>query len=392
MRVLNVVGSLDQRSGGPLSAVLNLSAICAPLGLYSEILGFGPISIPDNPLASELVQSLPLGTPTSYGYSPALRRWCRNNLRKFDVVILHGLWMYPNWGVSRECINARIPYIVFPHGMLDLWSVHEQGVLKLMKKRVYWHWRERTVIEDCHAVFFTTRRELQNAMLTLTLPPCTKLVVNPYGVKRRDSTLPVEPSAKVDQGLRLKIALFLGRIHPKKRPDLLIQAWRNAEVGPEWKLVIAGSGDRSYISTLMRLVRKLNLDDAVQFAGNVAGTDKQYLFQRASWFLLPSEQDNFGIAVIEAVQAGCAIAISDQVYLSDELPAGSEVLPVRLGAWSDFMRKRMPDETWQATQARRVAGALLQQFDHEKVAKGWIDAIEESIRQKPAAIADVTTA
>jgi glycosyltransferase involved in cell wall biosynthesis len=142
----------------------------------------------------------------------------------------------------------------------------------------------------------------------------------------------------------------------------------------------------------MRLVRKLNLDDAVQFAGNVAGTDKQYLFQRASWFLLPSEQDNFGIAVIEAVQAGCAIAISDQVYLSDELPAGSEVLPVRLGAWSDFMRKRMPDETWQATQARRVAGALLQQFDHEKVAKGWIDAIEESIRQKPAAIADVTTA
>jgi glycosyltransferase involved in cell wall biosynthesis len=391
MRVLNVVGSLDQRSGGPLRAVLDLSAMSTPLGLYSEILGFGPISIPDNPLASELVQSLPLSSPISYGYAPALRQWCKNNLRRFDVAILHGLWMYPNWAVSRECIRAGVPYIVFPHGMLDLWSVRGQGVLKRMKKKAYWHWREKKVIESCHAVFFTTRRELQNAMLTFPLPPCAKLIVNPIGTAPRNSISRVEPSAKVDQGSRFKVALFLGRIHPKKRPDLLIKAWRDAGVGPEWKLVIAGSGDRSYISALMRLVRKLKLDDAIQFVGTVAGTDKQYLFQRASWFLLPSEQENFGIAVIEAVQAGCALAISDQVYLADELPEGSEVLPVRLGAWSKFMRERMPDESWRATQARRVAGVLLQKFDYEKVAKGWKDAIEASILQLPATIADATT-
>jgi len=391
MKVLNVVGSLDQRSGGPLRVALSLSALSAPLGVHSEMLGFGPIRIPDNPLATELIQSLPLTRPISYGYAPDLRNWCKNNLRRFDVVIIHGLWMYFNWVVSRECIKENIPYIVMPHGMLDLWSVHGQGALKRTKKKMYWHWRERKVIEGCDSVFFTTRRELQNAILTFSLPHCPKLIVNPYGIAPRASIVPVEPSAKVDQGHRVKVALFLGRIHPKKRPDLLIEAWRDAEVGPEWKLVFAGNGDRFYLSTLVKLVDSLKLEDAVQFVGTVSGTDRQYLFQRASWFLLPSEQENFGIAVMEAVQAGCALAVSDQVYLSDELPDGSEVLPVRMKAWSEFMRERMPNEDWRAAQARRVSGALLPKFDREEVAKGWKDAIEGSIMQKAAVAPDATT-
>jgi glycosyltransferase involved in cell wall biosynthesis len=390
MKVLNVVGSLDQRSGGPLRVVLNLSAMSAPLGLHSEILGFGPISIPDDPPAAELIQSLPLTRPISYGYSPDLRQWCKDNLRRFDVVILHGLWTYFNWALSRECIKERIPYIVMPHGMLDLWSIYGQGILKRIKKKVYWHWRERKVIAGCNSVFFTTRRELHNAILAITLPPCVKQVVNPYGISPRDSIVPFEPSAKVDQGKQLRVALFLGRIHPKKRLDLLIEAWRDAKLGPEWKLVIAGDGDTTYLSNLMKLVNKLRLGDAVQFVGAVSGTDKQYLFQRASWFLLPSEQENFGVAAIEAVQAGCALAISDQVYLSDELPEGSEVLPVQMEAWSEFMRARMPDEDWRAAQVRRASDALLPKFDRDKVAKGWRDAIESSIMQRSAAVADAT--
>jgi glycosyltransferase involved in cell wall biosynthesis len=113
----------------------------------------------------------------------------------------------------------------------------------------------------------------------------------------------------------------------------------------------------------------------------VAGKDKQYLFQRASWFLLPSEHESFGIAVMEAVQAGCALAISDQVYLSEELPEGSEVLPVQVEAWSQFMRERMPDESWRATQARQAAAALLQNHDHDKVARRWKDVIEKAATQ-----------
>lgn len=379
MNVLHILGSLDQRSGGPLRAVLDLSAMCAPLGLHSEILGLGPVRIPDNPIAPELIHSLPVQAFGSYGYAPTLRQWCRANLARFDVVMLHGLWMYPNWAVSRECINAGIPYIAFPHGMLDLWSVHGQGFLKRLKKTVYWHWRERKVIASSIAVFFTMGRELSNATQTFKLPECAKLVVSPYGTALPISSFATEPSAKVCQGQELRIALFLGRVHPKKRPDLLIRAWQAAGVGPEWKLVIAGSGEQTYVDSLKLLVRQLKLDGAVEFVGAVAGVDKQYILRRASWFLLPSEQENFGIAVIEAIQAGCAIAISDQVYLGDEFPEGSEILPVQVEAWSKFMRERMQDVNWQHHQGQQVANMLLPQYDHDRVAKNWKNAIEAAV-------------
>ena len=112
-----------------------------------------------------------------------------------------------------------------------------------------------------------------------------------YGTTPRGSILPVVPSAKVDQGSRPKVALFLGRIHPKKRPDLLIKAWRDAGVGPEWKLVIAGSGDRSYISALMKLVRKLKLDDAIQFVGFYGGYGQGIPFRgRPGFYFRPNRR------------------------------------------------------------------------------------------------------
>jgi len=223
------------------------------------------------------------------------------------------------------------------------------------------------------------RRELENSSLTFKLPSCVKLVVSPYGTASPVSFLAAVPSAKVEQGQHLKIALFLGRVHPGKRADLLIKAWRASEVGPEWKLVIAGNGDQSYIASLNQLVHQLKLDDAIKFVGPVTGTDKQYLYQRASWFLLPSEHENFGIAAMEAVKYGCAIAISDQVYLADEMPEGSEILPVRIDAWSKFMRERMQNDIWQKQQARKVAEVLLRKFDHNEVAQNWIDTIEATI-------------
>lgn len=386
MKVLHIIGSLDQQSGGPLRAVLDLSAMAAALGLQSEIVGLGPIRIPDNPLPTELIHSLPSAAPFSYGYAPTLRQWCKDNLRRFDVVMLHGLWMYPNWAVSRECIDVNLPYIVFPHGMLDLWSVNGQGFLKRVKKSFYWHWREKKVVADSTAVFFTTKRELHNACRTFRLPESQRLIVSPYGTTPRTGRTQVRPSAVVDQGQNSKVALFLGRVHPKKRPDILIQAWRAAQVGPDWRLVIAGNGEPSYMAELNLLVRELKLEKVVQFVGSVAGADKQYLFQNASWFLLPSEQENFGIAVMEAAQAGCALAVSDQVYLADELPDGSEILPVQVDAWAKFMRERMQDDAWRDAQARRSTEALLRKFDHDRVAQDW-KAVIEGVIETPSKLA-----
>jgi glycosyltransferase involved in cell wall biosynthesis len=381
MKILHVVGSLDQRSGGPLRAVLDLSAMTRSLGLYSEIIGLAPLLATDNPFPVGLIHAFPTKGPASYGYSPDMSRWCRENVSRFDGVMLHGLWSYANWAVSRRCVAAGVPYIVFPHGMLDLWPVRGQGRLKRLKKEFYWHWREKRVIAKSCGVFFTLSRELANARMTFTLPQVDRLIVVPYGVGPLPGREGAQPSVCVKQSDQQKVALFLGRIHPQKRPDLLIKAWKLAGVGPEWRLVIAGPAEPAYLAHLEGLARRYGVVSGIQFTGPVAGEDKRYLLQRAAWFLLASEHENFGVAVLEAVGSGCAIAISDQVYLADEFPAGSEILPVQTEAWACFMRERMTDDTWRNETAQCVREHLSKRFGTEAVCHGWVDSIEKVLHR-----------
>lgn len=383
MNILHAIGSLDQKSGGPLRVVLDMSALGIPLGLKSELLGYGPVRIADIPIPSNLIHSLPEEQVASHLYSPVVRNWCRENLGRFDGVMLHGLWSATNWAISRECIAAGIPYIVVPHGMLDLWSVRGQGRLKRIKKTFYWRLREYRLVKGSSAVFFTLQREWENAKRTFQLPDIRPLVVTPFGVSAQSEDSQTQPSVGVDQGNEKKIALFLGRVHPKKRPDILIESWAQAEVSSEWRLVIAGPGEPEYLAGLAEMARKHRIQDAVRFVGPVSGDDKRYLFQRASWFLLPSEQENFGVAVLEAVSSGCALAISDQVYLADEFPDGTEILPVRLEAWTRFMRERMTDEKWRVETVKRVREHIGDKFSSERVAERWVRSVVQVIGEQP---------
>jgi glycosyltransferase involved in cell wall biosynthesis len=226
------------------------------------------------------------------------------------------------------------------------------------------------------------QRELDNARKTFHLPEIHPLIVTPYGISPQIDNSQAKPSIRVDQGSERKIALFLGRVHPKKRPDILIKSWAGADVPRDWRLVIAGPGEPEYLAKLANLVRQFGIDDAVQFVGPVSGADKRYLFHRALWFLLPSEQENFGIAVLEAVSSGCALAISDQVYLADELPNGTDVLPVRLEAWIRFMHERMTDGTWRDETVKRVREHIGDKFSAERIGKQWVDQISKVINNQ----------
>jgi glycosyltransferase involved in cell wall biosynthesis len=266
--------------------------------------------------------------------------------------------------------------------MLDLWSVRGQGWLKRIKKTLYWHLREREIVRGSSAVFFTLRRELENAEKTFHLPAIHPLIVTPYGLPPLAGRTDLEPSAGFDLGSERRIALFLGRVHPKKRPDILIESWARAGVPHDWLLVIAGPGEPQYLAKLLDLVRKNGVEDSVKFVGPVSGPDKSYLYQRASWFLLPSEQENFGIVVLEAVANECALAISDQVYLADELPGEAEVLPLEMEAWTRFMRERMTNDTWRCETVKRVREHIGDKFSSERVGEEWVDKIGRAIHNR----------
>lgn len=386
MRILHVIGLLNQSSGGPLRGVLDLTCLLQGYGINGELLGYGPVNIPDNPVACELIHEIKNAGVLGHCCSHTLRGWCRNNLSRFDLVILHGLWRSDTWFVGKECIAAGIPYIVYPHGMLDLWPVRGQGVWKRLKKTVYWYWRDARLMRQATAVFFAAKRELENANRTFRLPAPLQMVVPPAGLGREEEVQSIPTGLRGEQGTRGKVALFLGRVDPKKRPDLLIDAWAMAHVPAPWRLVIAGPGESRYVERLRDRARRKGCETSIRFTGLVAGDEKRCLLRQAAWFLLPSYQENFGIAVVEAINFGCAVAVSDQVYVADEFPSGAEILPGSVDAWTRFMRERMVDEKWRNETADKVRTSVAHVLDEREIGRRWVTAIQECLGASQRAI------
>jgi glycosyltransferase involved in cell wall biosynthesis len=120
--------------------------------------------------------------------------------------------------------------------------------------------------------------------------------------------------------------LFLSRIHEKKGLHLLIQAYRRLSINginlP--LLVIAGPGiESAYGQRLKQGIESEKLSSHFYFASMLAGDAKWGAFYGCEAFILPSHQENFGIAVVEALACGKPVLISDQVNIWQEIAQAS---------------------------------------------------------------------
>jgi glycosyltransferase involved in cell wall biosynthesis len=380
MNILHVVPSLDQMDGGVIRAALELAVYGQEFGIRSEILGIGPLNIPGCKLSCEAIHSLPLDHPRSYRFSKHLKPWLRERVSGFEGIILHGLWLYPNWATYLVCKEKRQKYACFPHGMLDPWPVNGQGQLKRWKKHLYWRSREGKILDAADSIFFNTQRERTVASTTFRIHSHQR-VVTPFGVSDTSKKLvePSRPDLKLPPGH--KSALFLGRVHPKKNVHFLIDAWLRADMPALWHLIIAGPIDKNYRQSLQELIHSKRCN--IHMVGSVSEDDKTSLFQRAAWFLLPSKQENFGIAVLEAISHGCPVAVSNEVYLTDELHAQTEVLPLRDESWIEFMRTRMQDEVWRSALCKKDQELVLPRFAVKNIAQAWAATLHEVFTVTP---------
>ena len=113
--------------------------------------------------------------------------------------------------------------------------------------------------------------------------------------------------------------LFLSRIHPKKGVDLLIKAYLKLEQELKHlpQLVIAGPGlDEEYGIVMQNLAAA---SKNILFPGMLKGDAKWGAFYESEVFILPSHQENFGIAVVEALACSKPVLISNKVNIWREI-------------------------------------------------------------------------
>lgn len=116
--------------------------------------------------------------------------------------------------------------------------------------------------------------------------------------------------------------LYLGRLHEKKGCDLLLRAFAASAAARSYHLLVAGPHvDDAYLRKLQRLTTELGCADRVTFSGMLRGNLKWGAFASAEAFVLPSHQENFGIAVVEALACGTPVLISNKVNIWREIVA-----------------------------------------------------------------------
>jgi glycosyltransferase involved in cell wall biosynthesis len=315
-----MVQTLDPSVGGVATAVISLSRGLVRRGHHVDIVTL------DNPGGSWLVHddltvhALGAGF-TSYRYSRTLLPWLREHGEKYDHIIVNGLWQYMTLAAWRFCRSASKPYYVFPHGMLDPWF-KKTFPLKHLKKWLYWPWAEYRVLRDAAAVIFTSEEERIQSRKSFWLYHCREKV-SPLGSERQppfSTRTREEFLARYPQLHDTRILLFLGRLHPKKGCDMLIDALpRDSDPENAISLVLAGPDQVGWEKYLRARVARLDMAPRIVFTGMLQGEMKQGALASADAFILPSHQENFGMAVVEALAAGLPVLISERVNIWREI-------------------------------------------------------------------------
>jgi glycosyltransferase involved in cell wall biosynthesis len=233
------------------------------------------------------------------------------------VVHLHNLWQYPQFAGYRAARAAGVPYIVSPHGALDPYLRGHGRVRKQLSMSVY----QQRLLSEAALIHVTTSAE---AELMADVVPDVPRVVVPCGMYvDRFRTLPPPEQFRRGHlhGYGGPLVLFLGRLTYKKGVDVLIRAFAEAQRARESRLVVAGPDDEGLTPGLARLAQELGVEDRVVFTGPLYGEDRLAALSSADVWALSSHTENFGIAVIEAMAAGCAVCVSPAVNVSGDIAA-----------------------------------------------------------------------
>lgn len=382
-RVLRIITSADPRTGGPIEGARRVGEIWARQGHRQDLLTLDP---PDERHLADYPGTVFAIGPRrgggllhAYRYAPAMVPWLQAHARDYDAVIVSGLWRYAARGAMRGLVGSGVPYFVFPHGMLDPWF-RERARLKHCGKQLSWWWAEGRLLAGAQRVLFTSEEEQLRARQAFR-PYRVSATVVAYGTADLGGDLDAVAAAfrAAMPGVGARFLLFLGRVHPKKGCDLLVAAFAAvAARDPELELVVAGPDQVAMVADLRAAAEQAGIAARVHFPGMLSGAVKAGAYRAAEAFVLPSHQENFGIAVAEALSTGTPVLVSDKVAIWREVVAAGAglVAPDTEAGTRDLLERFLSLPVAERAAMRSAARACFEaRFHVERAAGALLEVI-----------------
>lgn len=318
LQILHLVGPLDPSKGGPPNSVTRLASAQALLGhrvgLASPVIrGLSTADVQRmlDPVPGfrklELFFFDPdfanvLGFPRKDPGFPAT-----------SVLHIHGCWEPYLVGGARWASKRQIPYCFAPHGMLDRWSMAQSRWKKRLALALGW----RDALNRGSFIHVLNSDEAEGAR-PLRLKPPFEVIPNGVFLGEFSATGPAGAFRERYPKLGARpFVLFLSRLHHKKGLDLLAAAFaRVAQEMPDVMLVVVGP-DEGARADFEHRIADYGLADRTLLTGPLYGEDKIYAMRDASVFCLPSRQEGFSNALLEALQLGVPVAITKECHFPE---------------------------------------------------------------------------
>ncbi len=288
-------------------------------------------------------------------FSPALLWQVWQNCRQYDVVHIHSWWNTAAVFSVLICRIRGVRPMVSPRGMLSPYTMRSRA------KRIFHRLVGRVLLTGAvlHATSEQEKREITGLVPGAETCCLPNLVPLP----------PLQATAPVGQDC-FQI-LFLGRIDPKKGLEWLLRALPRLKI--PYRLTIAGSGAPEYETDLRRLAEDLGLKARVVWAGWVDGAQKSRLLAGADVFVLPSHNENFANAALEALAMGTPAVLSDRVGLADyvQQTGFGRVCPAEVNAIAEALGDLA--KTGPSQGRKTMAERVRRDFDPERLAQAYVE-------------------
>ncbi len=333
MKIVHVLASIDPIGGGPPQVAVRTAAAQAMLGHEVHLVAYGHADSAAEARTQKQLARIPgldavtmhlLPAPARSERLLALRAsgLLQDLLPDSGWLHLHGVWERIVHKAAGIAERLGISYCVRPAGMLDPWSLRQ----KKWKKQL--------------ALAFGVRRVLNRAAFIHALNAEEARLIEPLGLQARSEVIPngvfleeIEPLPPAGtftaahpnlQGERF--ILFLARLHYKKGLDYLARAWSTvASQAPDVSLVVAGPDEGAQAGFEAEIARS-GCADRVHIVGPLYGVEKYAALVDAACFCLPSRQEGFSVAVLEALACGTPVVMSEACHFPEAAEAGAAAI------------------------------------------------------------------
>jgi glycosyltransferase involved in cell wall biosynthesis len=376
---------MDAAQGGPSMSVSHLAAAQARMGHAVTIWSYSlnrnhndlARSINDIPDFDKVNLSLMphVGLGEKLG-ARRFERYFKANMNVVDIVHIHGIWRPILFSAAKIARENQVQYIIAPRGMLDPWSLSQKSLKKKLALRFIW----RKVLNRASYLHALNPAE---AELIRPLKLRCPVTIIPNGVSPEEMAALPRPTSCFDSYPQLAnrpYIIFLSRLHYKKGLDYLAGAFgkfcrQNSEVD----LVVIGP-DEGARSAFERRISRLGISNRVHIIGPLYGRQKYAALAGALCFCLPSRQEGFSLAVIEAMGCGLPVVVSSNCHFPEIEQFGcGEVVELDTNAIADALTRIIGDEQHRKQAGQAARELVLSRYTWPKIAARTLVIYNEAI-------------